>query len=114
MAEVWYTNIEKSFYIFGVKKVNDIKLINAEVQDVNERNSTFNVLLTFHNGHQAKIYCREEVDGLINAYNLDIAGGKCPCCGKPACSSLYVKREELLKEAQMLTKFPSGMGKVRA
>ncbi len=93
--------------------MNDIKLVNAQVQDVNEKTLYFNVLLTFDNGRQAKLYCREEVDGLVNAYNLDVVGGKCPCCGKPACSSLYTKRHELLHDAQKIAKFPSGMDVLR-
>lgn len=94
--------------------MNDIKLVNAQVQDVNEKNLVFNVLLTFDNGRQAKLYCREEADGMVASYNLDVVAGKCPCCGKPSCNSLYVKRQEFLQEAQNLTKFPSGMEMVRA
>lgn len=94
--------------------MNDIKIAKAEVQDVNEKNLTFNVLLTFNNGRQAKLYCREEFGGEVKAYNLDVMGGKCPCCSKPACNSLYVKRDELFLEAQAFAKFPSGMGTVTA
>lgn len=93
--------------------MNELKLIRAEVQDVNVKNLTFNVMLSFKNSRQAKLYCRKERDGLVSAYNLDVVAGKCPCCGKPNCTSLYSKREELLNEAQKLTKFPEGMETVQ-
>ncbi|MCQ6279661.1 hypothetical protein [Bacillus sp. EB600] len=82
-----------------------MKLINAEVKDVNPKNSTFNILLTFSNDVQALLNCRAE--GEVKAYNLSIMGGTCPCCYKPNCASFFAKRHEYLIEAQKFTDFPS-------
>lgn len=87
---------------FGVDK---LKLTNAEVIDINTKNSTFNILLTFSNHVQAKLNCR--VEDSVKAYNLSIMGGTCPCCYKPNCASFLAKRHELLIEAQKFTDFPN-------
>lgn len=83
-----------------------MKLTNAAVQNINEKNSTFNMLLTFSNDTQAMLFCRVE-DGNVKAYNIAVMGGSCPCCLKPNCASLFAKRHDLLNEARKLTDLPS-------
>lgn len=86
-----------------------MKLINAEVKDINPENSTFNVLLSFPFGYKqiinTLIFCRLE-GNTVKAYNVGIMGGKCPCCFKPTCTNIFAKRHELLVESQNFIELP--------
>lgn len=77
-----------------------MKLINAVAQNVNPDHSTFNVLLTFSNKCQVLLFCRTEW-GQTKAYNVTILRGKCPCCFKPKCPSIFARRNELLQKASV-------------
>ena len=89
-----------------------MQLTKAEVKNINVDDSTFNILLTFANERQALLYCR--VEGDVKAYNIAVMDGFCPCCLKPTCASLFAKRQELLKEAQIFTKLPQELVAVGA
>ncbi|WHY66763.1 hypothetical protein [Neobacillus sp. SuZ13] len=89
-----------------------MKLKHAKVQNLDLEKSTFNVLLTFADNNQAMLFCREEGEN-INAYNIGIMKGTCPCCLKPNCPSLFAKRHELLNEAKKLTDFPAEISTAR-
>jgi hypothetical protein len=93
--------------------VKKLELLNAEIIELNEENSTCNILLTFpynpvaiQNRRRAILFCRIET-GEVTAYNIGIMDGTCPCCLKPTCSSFFAKRHELLKEAQEFIDFSS-------
>jgi hypothetical protein len=86
-----------------------MKLIDAQVKNINPENSTFNVLLSFPFKHKeflhALIYCRVKGNS-VKAYDIGIMGGTCPCCLKPTCSSFFARKQELLIEAQRFIEYP--------
>jgi hypothetical protein len=90
------------------------RLINAEIKNINLDNSTFDVVLSFQFAHKtllhARIFCRVNRN-MVDAYNVGIMAGTCPCCLKPTCYSFYAKRHELLKNAQRFIEFPKELFK---
>ncbi|MHC8965587.1 hypothetical protein [Priestia aryabhattai] len=92
-----------------------MKVENAVVDCIDEKNRTYHLILDFGaNKPKVRLYCREgdsnnertnEPTNTPTIYSVEFMGERCPCCHGCGCNCLFTKREKYLKEVHELPDF---------